>query len=83
MTNEQWLEKHETLGGFAFPSEGLKLPEGGSYRTAGMTLRDWFAGQALASIMQDKAIWDCTSDERLAVAKRMYRWADAMLEARK
>lgn len=44
--------------------------------------RDWFAGQALASIMQDKAIWDCREDERYDVAVRMYDWADAMLKAR-
>jgi hypothetical protein len=47
-----------------------------------MTLRDWFAGQALASIMQDKAIWDSTPDEEREIASRMYRWADAMLAER-
>ena len=52
-------------------------------RHPGMSLRDWFAGQALASIMQDKAVWDCRKDERYDVAVRMYDWADAMIAARK
>jgi hypothetical protein len=48
----------------------------------GMSLRDWFAGQALASIMQDRNIWDCNENERHDVARRMFQWADAMLAAR-
>ncbi len=66
----------------AFP---FVVPDGcGGFQEAfsGMTLRDWFAGQALASIMQDKAIWDSTPDEELDIGQRMYRWADAMLLAR-
>jgi hypothetical protein len=46
---------------------------------SGWTLRDWFAGQALAGMMADTSTgghWD-------AYAKDAYAVADAMLEARK
>jgi hypothetical protein len=42
-----------------------------------MTLRDWFAGQALAGF----ASRPCYSDDEAAAAA--YRYADAMLAARK
>lgn len=45
----------------------------------GLTLRDWFAGQALAGTLADTAY---TGTEGHA-AMRAYRYADAMLEARK
>ena len=46
----------------------------------GMTLRDWFAGQALCGLMSDPTI------ERLqpeGYAKASYDYADAMIEVRK
>ena len=57
-------------GGPAFP--------GPFSQDRGMTLRDWFAGQALAGIISlgDNTNWD--DDANCA-----YRAADAMLEARK
>lgn len=45
----------------------------------GMTLRDWFAGQALAGVTADPNIM--LDDPKLAGVA--YRVADAMLEARK
>lgn len=48
----------------------------------GMSLRDWFAGQALAGLMAglgaDKD-WNPSMDE---VARNVYAQADAMLKAR-
>ena len=44
----------------------------------GLTLRDWFAGQALAGIASDPTI-DLSLVER---AEWSYRMADAMLKAR-
>lgn len=49
----------------------------------GETMRDRFAGHALAGVMRDSAIWDSSKAERFDVAVRMYAWADAMLAARK
>lgn len=43
----------------------------------GMSLRDWFAGQALAGWMTSE---DVPCDER--IAERCYQIADAMLAAR-
>jgi hypothetical protein len=63
-------------GGQAFPS----YTGGGS--VMGMTLRDWFAGQALAALSGlnnsgTSFLWD--SDQ---LAKRAYARADAMLAER-
>ncbi|MDZ7905144.1 MAG: hypothetical protein U5N55_04775 [Cypionkella sp.] len=48
----------------------------------GMTLRDWFAGQALAGIMANPETW-LDSDGVLRAGKIAYARADAMMEARK
>ena len=45
----------------------------------GMTLRDWFAGQALAGLMADS---ECNL-KRETAAKACYDMADAMLKVRK
>jgi hypothetical protein len=64
-------------GGPAFP--GPTFSQGGhpTGHGMGMTLRDWFAGQALAS----GAFADSTksfADD----AEAAYKWADAMIAAR-
>ena len=59
-------------GGSAFPA---MLP-GGNYCTPGMTLRDWFAGQALAGIAAN----DNYSEKQ--TAGLCYQIADFMLLAR-
>lgn len=63
-------------GGQAFPN-GDAVP--------GMTLRDWFAGQALAGIMTDMARQEKSSFPVTIkdVAQKSYQIADAMLEERK
>jgi hypothetical protein len=45
----------------------------------GMSLRDYFAGQALAGIMADPSVDDA---DKHGIAKWSYRMADAMLEVR-
>jgi hypothetical protein len=70
-------------GGPAFPvAESDKL-----YGSYGMTLRDWFAGQALAGDISADDVGTVTglrSKEYAAmIAARAYQMADAMLEARK
>lgn len=46
----------------------------------GMTIRDWFAGQALAGLLASEAWCRDRPDD---VARAAYEQADAMLEARK
>ncbi|NNH56885.1 hypothetical protein HLI01_08695 [Rhizobium laguerreae] len=45
----------------------------------GMDLRDWFAGQALAGMLNSKALAHLRHAEQAATA---YQYADAMLAAR-
>ena len=75
-------------GGPAFPTEPNTQP--GYYAHHGMTLRDWFAGQALHALMiQAYKILDGTPglEDGITVfsvaSKAAYRCADAMLDARK
>lgn len=67
------VDHHDTYGG------GHTIEE---RNEPGMTLRDWFAGQALGSpasiYMADSP--NCTAEQRTAI--RCYRIADAMLAAR-
>ena len=69
-------------GGQAFPTEGGV--DSGLYPDPGMSLRDWFAGQALSCIPLRS--WDhvgSTDKERIeAWAKCAYLAADAMIAAR-
>ena len=55
-----------------------------SMRDPGMTLRDWFAGQALASTMRLVTSHESAPGEGMAqtFARRAYEMADAMLAAR-
>lgn len=77
-------------GGPAFPAkwddhhDHLGNPDG----TSGMTLRDWFAGQALAGLAANKKQTEAAlglgpEDARVLLAKTSYAIADAMLAARK
>lgn len=84
-TDENWqpLAKPETIddGGPAFPWEDMKDTNGEPRATAGMSLRDWFAGQALSGIMSNSGSFASMSDSQ--VAETSYSAADAMLSARK
>ena len=64
-------------GGPAFP--GPSFTQGGhaNGHAMGMTLRDWFAGQALAGLLASGGAADWSND-----AENAYRAADAMLAAR-
>ena len=70
-------------GGPAFPM-GYH-PDGNSADHFGMTLRDWFAGQALqgwlASFGPDQ-VHPVATDIENSVAKQAYQMADAMIAAR-
>jgi len=63
-------------GGPAFPTLFIEPKYGSGYK--GMTLRDYFAGQALAGIMAG----NYTSNSLEWVPREAYALADAMLAAR-
>ena len=73
--------KLEAAGGYAHP---LPPHHSGYGLHTGMTLRDWFAGQALVGLLAfspDDCDADGQVDSRLA-ADQAYRYADALLAAR-
>lgn len=63
-------------GGPAFP---IVSDEGGLV-SEGMTLRDWFAGQAMYNVCDSRTLKIKAVD---TIAYECYRMADAMLEVRK
>ncbi len=64
---------------YAFPAPDDGRPLDGY----GMTLRDWFAGQALVGCIMDRASWGVNhSDKADDFARYAYAIADAMLSAR-
>lgn len=62
----------EDQGGFAFPSSTSR----------GLTVRDWFAGQALLGMISRNENTVSADSTMQRLAKRAYATADAMLEAR-
>jgi len=65
-------------GGPAFPLQNHGVQTLGLHVT-GMTLRDYFAAKAMASELEGGV----PADNFLYTARRAYKMADAMLEARK
>lgn len=68
----------EKDGGPAFPTVDANRPA--DYGTCGMTLRDYFAAQALANLNLQAHVSKPAAEN---LAKSAYEIADAMLEARK
>ena len=67
-------------GGPAYPSTIQYFPDDkNANEEQGMTLRDWFAGQALASMGVE---YTDSAECHASVAECAYRYADAMLKAR-
>lgn len=69
----------------AFPAVTIGRPGNEFVRIhhPGMTLRDWFAGQALAGWVSDPGVGAADAAQRQNLAEICYAIADAMLEARK
>lgn len=95
MGNDAAKKWQERWGGFVHPHPVLNTKDGAAYydATPGMTLRDWFAGQALISdpgnnpnLPDDPANtsrWPDAKDLAERRAKWAYHQADAMIAARK
>lgn len=62
-------------GGRAFPNDGAWA---NGHAEGGMSLRDWFAGQALANEALRRAYHNSPD----VLAAKAYEYADAMLKAR-
>ena len=72
-------------GGPAFPKKKFApLPGGGGHWTVtgGMTLRDWFAGQALVGMLASAPVADRSKPKHRGWAENAYLFADAMLAER-
>ena len=53
------------------------------YEDEGMDLRDYFAAKAMQFLINKEVSNSLTSDRRKIIAKRSYKMADTMMEARK
>jgi hypothetical protein len=74
----EYAEAFELLGGPAFP---ISIPGVGDNGAYGMSLRDWFAGHAMAAALGNDFSGAEPYIDRVATAA--YEMADAMLRARK
>lgn len=72
-------DKIVQAGGSAFPTE-WQAPDGRIARCVGMTLRDYFAGQALSEFAN--YVFVDKPETFTVVAKHCYAMADAMLAER-
>lgn len=73
-------------GGPAFPVETYELRRGGmnpptKVHNAGMSLRDWFAGQAVQGLVS-QSIGSALTSDLTQGARWAYNMADALLVAR-
>lgn len=72
--NEEW-ERLQKAGGSAFPCVQVD-----DTRSVGMTLRDWFAGRAMQTLIANNVR---PHDSYSTLAKGAYAMADAMLAERR
>ena len=79
------INTRQNDGGAVFPTKGTF--HGAPYQSDGMSLRDWFAGQALPAIISESMVrlfQQGATSENVAttLADSSYQIADAMLAAR-
>lgn len=72
-------------GGAAFPVTATEAHQGMTESQPGMSLRDWFAGQALSgTLWREMDARNVTLADRVKMSATLcYQVADAMLAARK
>jgi len=73
------MDEPKDDGGQAFPRGGYDGPDRQSLSVEGMTLRDWFAGQALQGMLANEGARKTTL---LQDAEDAYDYADAMIKWR-
>ena len=73
------MSKKTKTGGPAFPTETIHKISSDGYIYEGMTMRDYFAAQALTGILANTSD-KCASTS--TIASCCYEFADAMLKAR-
>lgn len=83
---EWFMKVSDDGGGQAFPS-AFTHGDGTKTLLIGMTLRDWFAGQALMGLCRDRApggehFYETMTPPFWQLAQDAYRMADAMLAER-
>jgi hypothetical protein len=87
MSSNDWVE---AAGGPAFPQGAVTDHLGNTYPLfGGMSLRDWFAGQALAGMNASPALLEAVTSKEAGegshyerLCRHAYRQADAMLAER-
>jgi hypothetical protein len=72
------MDKTTNTGGPAFADPARARSSHHSHK--GMTLRDWFAGQAVHGLLEQAHVFEIQDD--WWIAERAYRIADAMLAER-
>lgn len=73
-------EMTEDTGGPAFP---ISIPGRGDNGAEGMSLRDYFAGQALTGMLASAPVADRSKPNHKGWAANAYAFADAMIAERK
>ena len=79
------MSNHIKDGGQAFPSHPMLYSSADQGEAQGMSLRDWFAGQALMGILAGHFADTVPHDDiggGSEAAQYAYQYADAMLAAR-
>ena len=66
-------------GGQAFPRPQAETSQGGHWEQYGMSLRDWYAGQALAALI---AHYEGQDGSMYGIPIDAFQYADAMIAAR-
>jgi hypothetical protein len=74
--SDETSDNSDTSGGFAFPTQGS------AHEFTGMTLLDWFAGQALASIDFVRYSYGSTQSDYSKIAEHAFGVAEAMMAER-
>lgn len=80
--NEEFVASVYSGGGTFFPLVQFPLPSGGTFSSKGISIRDWFAGQALMGWVAAMPPINQGTIDGLKFARASYALTDAMIKAR-